>query len=166
MSFSRDRVTGIILSAFSLLYLFFSKDIKVFRGSGATPLTSAFIPRFWGTCLLILGLILIFRRSFSNGGEEKTAGSPLFKRLKVWIADNYEVVLTFALIGVYSALLPSVGFTIMSALYIFAQILILTPQERRNWLPALAVGVFFAVVIDFIFVKLIGVLLPKGILGF
>ncbi|MFA7364694.1 MAG: hypothetical protein WCZ25_12560, partial [Aminobacteriaceae bacterium] len=72
MSFSRDRVTGIILSAFSLLYLFFSKDIKVFRGSGATPLTSAFIPRFWGTCLLILGLILIFRRSFSNGGEEKT----------------------------------------------------------------------------------------------
>jgi putative tricarboxylic transport membrane protein len=75
-------------------------------------------------------------------------------------------VLTFALIGIYSALLPSVGFTIMSALYIFAQILILTPQERRSWLPALAVGFFFAVVIDFIFVKLIGVLLPKGILGF
>lgn len=166
MSFSRDRVTGIILSVFSLLYLFFSKDIKVFRGSGATPLTSAFIPRFWGTCLLTLGLILIFRGSFSSAGEEKTAGSPLFKRLKGWIAGNYEVVLTFALIGVYSALLPSVGFTIMSALYIFAQILILTPQERRNRLPAFAVGIFFAVVIDFIFVKLIGVLLPKGILGF
>lgn len=166
MSFSRDRITGILLSVFSLLYLFFSRDIKVFRGSGATPLTSAFIPRFWGTCLLILGLMLVFRGEFRRSGEEKAARPQAVTGLKSWIQDNREVVLTFVFIGIYSALLSSVGFTVMSALFIFAQILVLTPPGKRRPVPALLVGIFFAVFIDFVFVKLIGVLLPKGILGF
>lgn len=166
MSFPKDRITGIILSLFSLLYLFFSKDIRVFRGSGATPLTSAFMPRFWGTFLLILGLVLVFRGGFRRSSEAEEARPSTAARLKNWIAGNYEVVLTFLFIGIYSVLLSSVGFTIMSALFIFAQILILTSPGKRRPIPAFLVGIFFAVLIDFIFVKLIGVLLPKGILGF
>ncbi|MGD9822386.1 MAG: tripartite tricarboxylate transporter TctB family protein [Aminobacteriaceae bacterium] len=166
MSFSRDRITGIVLSAFSLLYLFFSKDIKVFKGSGATPLTSAFMPRFWGTCLLILGLLLIFWGGFRRTDDGKADRPSTLAGQKKWLSDNREVVLTFVLIGVYSAFLPFLGFTISSALFIFGQILILTPPGKRRPGTALLVGIFFAVLIDSVFVKLIGVLLPKGILGF
>ncbi len=83
------------------------------------------MPRFWGTFLLILGP----RPGLPEGGfrrssETEEARPSTAARLKNWITGNYEVVLTFLFIGIYSVLLSSVSFTIMSALFIFAQILI------------------------------------------
>ncbi len=167
MSQSKDRITGIVIATFSVLYLYFSKDIRVFRGSGATPLTSAFMPRFWGTCLLLLSAILIIRGGRKlvrpDGGDPGTRRS--FSPGE-FFRNNYEVILTFVFIGMYVAMLAPLGFTLSSALYIFAQILVLTPPGKRNPKLALVVGVVAAFTTDFLFVRLLGVLLPHGIFGF
>ena len=161
-------MTGSVLALFSGMYLNFSLGIKPFRGLGATPLDAAFIPRFWGICLLLLSLSLILRgfrekRAVENSGSGPASG--LFSP-KAFIAENSEVILTFAAIFAYTALLGPVGFTVMSALFIFFEALILTPKSKRNPKTAAVIAVVAAVSIDFLFVRLLSVLLPKGILGF
>lgn len=168
MSYRTNIVTGSALSIFSVSYLYFSLSIKPFRGIGATPLDAAFIPRFWGWCLLVLSLSLILRgfnekRKSENAG--KIAAAPAFS-LKGFVSRNAEVILTFLAILVFTALLGPVGFVVMSALFIFFEALILTPKAKRNPIAAAAIAVVAAVSIDFLFVRLLSVLLPKGILGF
>jgi len=168
LTYKTNVVTGSILSIFSVLYLYFSFSIKPFRGIGATPLDSTFIPRLWGTCLLILSGSLILR-----GFQEKRKSEEAGKRaeavpfsVKGVFDQNAEVILTFLAILLYTALLGPVGFTIVSALFIFFEALILTPKAKRNPAAAAAIAVIAAVSIDFLFVRLLSVLLPKGILGF
>lgn len=167
MSQLKDRVTGIALSVFSILYLYFSKDIKVFKGSGATPLTSAFMPRFWGLCLLFLSVLLILRSLRKRTrADEKEPVSVHVPAPTSFFTKHYEVVLTFVLIGLYVAMLVPIGFTLSSIIYIFAQILVLTPPGMRNWKFALVVGTVAALTADLLFVRLLGVLLPHGLFGF
>jgi len=55
---------------------------------------------------------------------------------------------------------------LMSAIYLFAQILILSPPGKRNFLVAGIVSVVTSVLLSYIFFVLLHVLLPRGILGF
>lgn len=168
MTYKTNVVTGSVLSIFSVLYLYFSFSIKPFKGIGATPLDSTFIPRLWGTCLLILSASLILRgfKEKRKAGESGKRAATVPPSLKSAIANNAEVVQTFFAILVFTALLGPVGFTIMSALFIFFEALVLTPKAKRNPAAAAAIAVIAAVSIDFLFVRLLSVLLPKGILGF
>ena len=52
----------------------------------------------------------------------------------------------------------------MTALYVFAEILVLTEKSKRNFLVSAIVAVVVAFVLYFIFVKSLNVLLPGGIL--
>lgn len=167
MSKLKDRSTGIVLFILSVLYLYFSKDIRVFKGSGATPLTSAFMPRFWGTCLLLLSTLLILRSPRKRiQPDEKGAASAHVLSPTAFFAKHYEVILTFALIGLYIAMLVPLGFILSSIAYIFAQILVLTPSGKRDWKSSLVVGSVAAIATTFMFVRLLGVLLPHGLFGF
>jgi len=168
LTYRTNLISGSALSAFSAVYLYFSMGIKPFKGIGATPLDATFIPRFWGVCLLILSLTLVARglreRADARKSAEASAGGA--RSPGAFVRRNYEVILTFLSILVYTALLGPVGFIVMSALYIFFQALILTPKAKRNPKAAALIAVVAAVSIDFLFVRLLSVLLPKGIIGF
>ena len=79
--------------------------------------------------------------------------------------DYREVILSFLFLLIYILLLQPVGFIIMSALFIFAEAMVLTPKEKRKPLIAAIVCIVAAVIVDFAFVNLLHVLLPAGILG-
>lgn len=167
MTYRTNIATGSVLSIFSVLYLYFSRTIKPFRGIGATPLDSTFIPRLWGVCLLLLSASLILRGFKEKRAADGAGGSAVGSfSPKAFAARNREVLFTFLAIFAYAALLGAVGFTIMSALFIFLEALILTPKEKRNPKAAAAIAVVSAVAIDFLFVRLLSVLLPKGLFGF
>lgn len=166
MEYKKNLATGTIMSLASIAYLVSASQVEVFTGSGASPLSAQFVPYLWGGSLLILSLIVLCRGIKQKKAvvqmEEKREGSNLF-------ANNYEVILTFVFLAIYIALLQPIGFLIMSAVYMTAQILLLTAKEKRSKrmiIITVAVAIVLAFVIDYIFVCLLNVMLPLGIFGF
>ena len=166
--YKMNMITGGVIFVFGLVYFILSWQIANFKGLGAPPIDAKFVPRLWGGLLMLLSLI-VFLRGLLEYLRLKKEGKIVKKKdmsVPAKIMDAREVILTFVCLLIYIALLEPVGFIIMSALYIFAECMILTPKEKRKPLIAIAVGIVAAVFIDFAFVRLLHVLLPVGILGF
>ncbi len=165
MEYRKNLYPGIILTIISAAYLALSGQIEIFTGSGATPLDARFMPRLWGTILLILSLMLVVRgikqrKNAVASGEISNSKKSLIES----ISDSREVLLSFVFLAIYVAIMETVGFLISTAIY--TEILILTEKSKRNYIIPLIVAVVFAVGIDFIFVRFLNVLLPAGIFGF
>lgn len=167
MQYKKNLIPGIVLTLFSAGYLAYAAQIEKFTGSGSTPLSARFMPYFWGTCLLLLSVILIFR-GLKQRNAEIAAGMTQKNTTtaREFVREHYEVILTFVFLAIYIALMESIGFLIMTILFLFGEIVILTPREKRNYLISGIVALVFAFGIDFIFVRLLNVLLPLGIFGF
>ena len=161
----KDLLTGIVAAAFSAFYLMQTSGIKVFGGATA-GVTAQTVPRLWGVAMLVLSILLILRsilamRKKSEQDEEESLG--FLARLK----ERREVVCTFGLLILYAALMKLVGFIIMSILYVYLQVWVLTPPEKRTKrMHTIAGGlaVFFSVSLYFVFTKYLMVMLPPGIL--
>ena len=162
----RDLAAGIVLAILDAGYLHFCGEVRPFTGKGATPLTNQFMPYFWGTVLMILSIVLIIRAVI----REKTAGTGSGTKqgrgisLRESILENREVILSFAALFFYILLMKNIGFLIMTAIFVPVEILILTQKEKRNYPAAIAAGVITAVLLSFIFGRVLHILLPAGIL--
>ena len=116
--------------------------------------------------LLFLGLWLVgrgivkFKRFKAAGGEAKK------NSLGAAIAEKREVIASFVALVIYVGLMDLVGFVIMTVLYTFAQILILTPREKwkKNFVPAGIVALVAGFLLYYLFKVQLNVLLPAGIL--
>lgn len=165
--YKQDIIPGIVIALFSIAYLAMIPNIATFTGLGATPLTNHFVPYLWGGSLLVLSLWIIargFRRRkkyLAEGGKiEKTS-------IKDILVEKREVVASFIALGLYVGLMGPVGFVITTILYVFAQILILTPREnwKKTYVPAGITAVVTGVLLFYVFKYLLNVLLPVGILS-
>lgn len=167
MEYKKNLIPGIVLTIFSIIYLVLTSQIKKFSGLGSDPLGARAIPYLWGISLLVLSLILVVRgiKQRSLAIKNNTFVKSQLN-LSSMIKENREIVLTFVSLAVYIALLEPVGFLIMTAVYLFAQTLILTPKEKRNYIVTLITSIVIAVALDYVFVCLLNVLLPLGIFGF
>lgn len=162
-----DIVPGVVLAVFSLLYMANIPQIKVFEGLGSTPINNHFVPWLWSGAILVLSVWIIIRglnkrRKFiAEGGKVEKFN------LKAGIEKYWEVIASFIALTVYVALMDAVGFVIMTILYVFVQILILTPREewKKNYVPAAITAAITGVVLFFIFKEALNVLLPVGILS-
>jgi hypothetical protein len=168
MTYKSNLITGMILMIVSTAYYALSFQIEVFGGSGATALDSRFMPRVWSALLFVLSIILIIR-SMKQRKKHLSKEDVNIKRKRSFMTilkENREVAMTFIALAIYIVGLQRVGFLIMSVLYLFFQILILTNKEKRNLLLAGIVSIVFAVGINYIFVVWLRVMLPRGIIGF
>ena len=172
MKYRKDFVFGIILAAFSIFYIISASKIKIFTGPGAAPINARAIPYMWGVILLILSIILIIRgvkgtRQSGDIAESATFSGEKKKQTVIeYLSESKEIWLTFLFLGIYIALLKPVGFLLMTIIYIFAESMLLSKREERNWKLSLGLAVFCAVLIDYIFIRVFFILLPHGILGF
>ena len=97
----------------------------------------------------------------AKGREEQKMG------LVAALKERREVVCTFVLLILYAVLMKPVGFIIMSMLYVYLQVWVLTPPEKRTKRMHTVAGglaVFFSVGLYFVFTKYLMVMLPPGIL--
>lgn len=161
-----DIIPGIVIALFSIAYLAMVPGIATFTGLGSTPLTNHFVPYLWGGALLVLSLWIIVRglrkrkKYLAEGGKiEKTS-------IKDALIEKREVVASFIALTLYVALMGPVGFVITTIVYVFAQILILTPREKwkKSYVPAAITAVVTGILLFYIFRYLLNVLLPVGIL--
>src|SRR5215203_4165189 len=131
MSLRRDGVVGLILLAISLALL-----VQAFQlpRLPIVPVGPGFYP----------GIVLVFMAAMSallvvqdiKKRPERAAAAPLPRR-------NYRLVLiAFAIVGAYIALLPLIGFRLASALFVAVlQATIDRPRTGRGWAAVLAVAI-------------------------
>ena len=164
----RDILSGTVLFLLAAAYFVMAMDIKQYNAGQPGIITSDFIPKIYGIAVMALSAILVVRgvvqlkkdrRSGADRGE--TAAGPRFP-------VQPEILLVFLLLVVYVALLPTVGFVIMSTLFILGLSCVLLPKHRRTpkyCLAVLAVAALFTAAITLIFVQGFSLTLPMGILG-
>ena len=161
MSFKRlkDLILGVVMLLFSGFYLYFAQQITTRPKLTPSYGGARVIPTLLGILLAILAVCLIIQgvRKLKTTTAEETKEA-LDK------GGLVAVVLTFAVIIGYTMILRPLGYCLSTCIYLFLQMPILAPKEKRNWLLFAIIAVVFTA---FTFVAFrIGLqqLLPRGII--
>ncbi|MBQ8081898.1 MAG: tripartite tricarboxylate transporter TctB family protein [Clostridia bacterium] len=166
MSFKKckDLILGVVMLALSVAYTVYARQIKTRPKLTPSYASAQIIPTLLGVLLAILSLCLIFQgvRKLRTAGE---AGGQKMSRV-----DLLSVTLTFAAMVLYIVLLPNLGFILSTIIFLFLQITILAPTEKRNLLLFAVIAVVFTAIAFVAFRIGLSQLLPRGpieaLLGF
>lgn len=151
----RDVILGVAMLLFGCFYLYSVTLIKVRRANNFA--NSRFMPIVLGCLMVILSVIILIQ------GIKRAKAFDASKQ-EVEVSDNLAITLTFALIVGYIAILKPVGFLISSIAYLFLQMMVLSPKEKRKPIVFIIVSVAFTVIVYFAFRYGLDLLLPMGIL--
>ena len=163
----KDLYTGLVVFFLSLFYLVNVSTIRVFTGAGATAINARTVPAVEGGLLMFLSLAMIvrfwvrMRRGEITKGDGKAAAAA-----KAPFRVRMAVPLTLLLLLLYVLAIGKLGFVITSMAYLFLQVLILSPEGKLNFIAAAIIAVVCPVVIYLLFVYLLNVPLPSGIMPF
>jgi len=162
MSFKkcRDLILGIVMLLFSGFYLFNARQIKTRPKLTPSYASAQIMPTLLGVLLAILSVVCIIqgvRKLSAADGTEETAK----KKDK---GDIMAVVFTFAVIIGYILVMPTLGFILSTVLYLFLQMIILSPPAKRNYLLFAIIAVVFTALVFVAFRIGLQQLLPRGII--
>ena len=149
----RDGIAGLVCLATSLGLL--AATIGLPEASLLVPVGPGFYPRIVLGITAILSAILVVTDVIGHAHRPvKAAGAP----------TNYRLVLiTFAIIGVYVALLPSLGFRIATFAFVSVlQVALEPPRNRTSWLRVVIVALVTTLITYLVFERYLSVLLPRG----
>lgn len=125
----------------------------------AKDLGSGFFPKVIGVTMILMAILELILTLVMTPKETAQAEEGEDQ-------DKKGMLLTVACMIGYAALFDTLGFIISSAAYLFLQITVLSNEKNRK-LPLFAIiSVATSVAIYGIFVYLIGMPLPTGILEF
>lgn len=151
----RDLLCSIIMLVFGVVMFVLALDIphKI-----PTDVGSGYVPKFVAICIIVVAVVQLVltltRKSAADKKKEK-----LFEDAKGGIA-------TIVLMVVYMLIFQPVGFICSSAIYLFTQIMLLSDNTNRKPLLFAAIAILLPVAVDALFVFVIKMPLPKGIIGF
>lgn len=151
------KVKEILISVvFMLIGIFIYLQAMNIEPLMKNELGSGYFPKVVAGTMIVLSILNLFLNlKKTHIEDENNTKSDLFGGLS-----------TIALIGIYSLLYQKVGFLIGTSLYLFLQILILAPKEKRNIMLFAIISVVFSVFVYYLFTRIINMPLPKGIFGF
>ena len=147
-----DTVIHILLVVFGIIFLISSQRSErgAVLGQGGD-----FVPKVCSIAwLLISVLLLIFGLREDEGEQEK----PI--QMKTYLATLFLLLL-------YVAALEVIGFVLCSVAYIFIQIMLFAPKEKRdkkNMILFAVIAVVVPVAVNLLFVNVFALILPTGIL--
>lgn len=163
MSFKklRDLILGVVMLGVSIGYLVIAQEIKTRPKLTPAYAGARVMPTLLGWLLLILSVVCIAQGVLKLIKHED---APQETKKTKDMGDIIAVVLTFVVIIGYSLILPMLGFCLSTVIYLFLQMMILAPSDKRNVVLFAIVAVVFTA---FVFVAFrIGLqqLLPRGII--
>ena len=160
MSFKKckDLILGVVMLAFSGFYLFFAQQIKTRPKLTPGYASAKIMPTLLGVLLAILSVFCIVQ------GIRKMKAADEAQAKKLDRGDLMAVVFTFAVIIGYILVMPILGFILSTVIYLFLQMLILAPAEKRNYLLFAIVAVVFTALVFVAFRIGLQQLLPRGII--
>ena len=126
MSFKKckDLILGIVMLLLSGFYLIFAQQIKTRPKLTPSYASAQIMPTLLGAILAVLSIVCIIQ-----GIRRMKAPDEAEETKKKGKGDLMAVMLTFAVIIGYILVMPTLGFI----LYLFLQMLILAPAEKRNY---------------------------------
>jgi len=162
MSFKkcRDLILGVVMLLFSGFYLFYAQQIKTRPKLTPEYASARIMPTLLGVLLAILSVICIFQGVKKMKAHDEAAE----KASKTDKGDFIAVALTFAVIIGYTLILPELGFCLSTVIYLFLQMIVLAPKEKRNLKLFAIVSVVFTAFIFVAFRVGLQQLLPRGII--
>lgn len=81
-----------------------------------------------------------------------------------WVRQRYLVFIVLAALGLYLVLIPLLGFSWASLLFVFGVQLILMPPSPKRLLLAMVIALLFSFGINALFAEVFNVFLPRGVL--
>ena len=157
---SKDLILGCVMLALGIAYTVMADQIK--RGNKLVQRNvgdfahARIIPTLLGILLIVLAVVLIIQGIMHF---KKDDGESSKKMSKV---DVISIVLTFAAMILYIIILPQLGFILSTMLYLFCQITILAPKDKRNYLLFAIVAVAFTIIAFVAFRIGLTQMLPRG----
>jgi putative tricarboxylic transport membrane protein len=154
MSIGRDGVAGLILLVVSLVLLVQSFQLPSLP---IVPVGPGFYPSIVLFFMAAASALLVLQDVMKHRTPAAAGASDAPRR-------NYRlVVIAFAIVGAYVALLPLLGFRVATVLFVGAlQAGLDPPRTARQWAVLAAIAIGTAVVGYFIFERYLLVLLPRG----
>ena len=150
----KEMLIGALMLGAGLFYLFLTINLP--RKGSIDASTVPYVLAA-GLCLFgVLQLILSRKATAPVVEPDEPANTP----------DYATVCKTLGLVAVYIALLESVGFPIMTALYLYAQFIVLTPLEQKaNHLLYAVIALASSALIFVTFRQGFDLMLPTGLLN-
>ncbi|MDR1835723.1 MAG: tripartite tricarboxylate transporter TctB family protein [Fusobacteriaceae bacterium] len=150
---TRDLICSVLFLAFGIFMFLQSRTIisKVAKDIG-----SGFMPKIVAGAIIAVSLIKLVLTLFSKSDEREEKGD----------MDLSGGLWTIALLATYVILFNILGFLVSSALYLFFQMTVLSNEKNRKIGLFLAISIIFPILIYVLFVYIIEMPLPEGILGF
>ena len=154
MSIGRDGIAGLILLAISLVLLVQSFQLPSLP---IVPVGPGFYPAIVLSFMAAASALLVVQDVMKQRVPAEAGVGDAPRR-------NYRlVVIAFAIVGGYVALLPLLGFRIATVLFVAAlQAALDRPKSTRQWVVLAAIALGTAAVSYIIFERYLLVLLPRG----
>jgi putative tricarboxylic transport membrane protein len=154
MSIGRDGIAGLILLVISLVLLVQSFQLPSLP---IVPVGPGFYPAIVLSFMAAASALLVVQDVLQHRMRAPADADATPRR-------NYRlVVIAFAIVGAYVALLPLLGFRLATILFVGAlQAALDRPKSARQWAVLAAIALGTAAVSYFIFERYLLVLLPRG----
>lgn len=154
---------NIIAAVFLLIFAGFLTALSFDITTGASlSIGSEFMPRVISISLMVCSLILIFEEFFK--AKKNKLNNEKQRDIIVKI-DYKSLLMSFIALFGYMWIFVRVGYIISTIAYLFLQIGIFTPKEKRNLLKIGLISAVIAVMVYGVFVHGFKLMLPSGIFG-
>lgn len=157
LSGHKGSLFALVMFLFFLLVIIFAKDIRLLVVN--TTVDARFWPRIIGIGGCALS-ILLFVQSLLE--ERKRDGGVDVKEEEMDPDDKTMSIKTLLLMFLYILGLEYLGFVIMTLLYLFLQILVLTERDKWNYKKFLVIDLVFTFAVFVIFRYGFKMMLPTG----
>ena len=153
-----DIVVGIFYAALGAAVIYLAQQLPKSRVMKIGP---NFMPLVIGTLILILALMLLFSsiKNFKRNAAKAEA-------MPADTSDYKRVLASLVLVVIYVNILAPVGFILSTLGYLFLQIIVLAPNDRRsakNIMLYAIIDVVFVLIVFFLFRYGFKIVLPAGI---
>jgi putative tricarboxylic transport membrane protein len=150
MTWTKNRLTGAIGILFGILYTVLSFNIRKPPGMTLDVLGSKTFPIVAGIIMLVSSLIIFLQRDHDDDEEE-------FGKNEIVTLLPYVLMVI-----IYIALLPITGTLITTILFMY---FVMNRMSKGVWWKSLVISVSITICFWLLFVVLLKVQLPTGLLG-
>jgi putative tricarboxylic transport membrane protein len=160
------RTKGVLVGGLMLVaglgYLYMTATLPQRDTGGASFVDASFIPYILAVLMVGLGILQLIA-GFRTPVDTSSAWRDPEAEAEEGPVSYWTVAITLGLVAAFAAALRPIGFPIATALYLFFQFIVLTPNERRVSYPLYAgLAVVSSIVIFVTFRYGFQLLLPAG----
>jgi putative tricarboxylic transport membrane protein len=148
-----NRIAAVFFLSVAVFFTLYAREVEIGTWTEPGP---GFLPFWSGLTLAAMSIALLLDSYAKKAWPERP---PFFRQRDSW----KRVLLTFSALIAYNLLLTTLGFTLMTFLFIGFLVKFIFPQR---WRRTLIVAVLGSIGARLLFVNFLETQLPKGFLGF